>query len=299
MNHSVHNHHEKLILRQLFTPKTFLLLVMGVLCAAFALKGFMIPNGFLDGGVTGISLLIHELFHVSFNYPMIIINLLFLIPAWKFVGKLFAIRSFIAIVMLALAVSFLPIEKVTQEPMLVALFGGCIIGVGMGLVMRSGAAIDGFEVLAVFTTRKIGFSTSEVILFFNSIIFLTAAFKFGLNIAFYGIITYYTALKMVEYVVDGIEEYISLTIISKESEKIKSLISNHFKKGLTVYKGERGYLPGAYHVHTDCDVIVTIVTRLELLNMNTAILRIDPNAFMYTHTIKETMGGVLKPKVTH
>lgn len=295
----ISHHHDKLHLKYLFNLKTVTLLLGGVLCAAFALKGFMIPNGFLDGGVTGISLLLHEIFHISFNAPMIIINILFLIPAWKYVGKLFAIRSFIAIVLLALAVTFLPIEKVTHEPMLVALFGGCIIGVGMGLVMRAGAALDGFEVLAVFTTRKIGFSTSEVILFFNSIIFLTAAFKFGLNIAFYGIITYYTALKMVEYVVDGIEEYIALTIISKESEKIKSLISNHFKKGLTVYKGERGYLPGAYHVHTDCDVIVTIVTRLELLNMNTAILRIDPNAFMFTHTIKETMGGVLKPKVSH
>ena len=141
------------------------------------------------------------------------INLLFFIPAYKYVGKLFAIRSFIAVVFLAIGVQFVGVPQITSDKLLIAIFGGCFIGLGMGLVIRSGAALDGFEILALLTTRRSGFSMSEVILFFNSIIFLTAAFKFGIEKAMYSIITYYAALKMADYVVDGIEEFISFTVI--------------------------------------------------------------------------------------
>lgn len=286
-------------LKHLYTPKTFLLMLIGVFLAVFALKGFMIPNGFLDGGVTGISLLIHELNHISFSLLVMVINLLFIIPAYRYVGKLFAIRSFIAISFLSIGVDLLNIEPVTTDKLLIAIFGGALIGLGMGLIIRSGAAVDGFEVLAVFTTRKIGFSISEVILFFNCLIFLTAAFKFGIESAMYSIITYFAALKMADYVVDGIEEYIALTIISKEPDNIKSLLVNHFGKGITVYKGERGYLPGNFHIKADCDIVTTIVTRLELLNINDKISKIDPTAFMYTNKIKEATGGIIKQRVKH
>ncbi len=286
-------------LKNLYTPKSFLLMILGVSFAVFALKGFMIPNGFLDGGVTGISLLLQEMHHGNFSVLVLSINLLFFIPAYKYVGKLFAIRSFIAVVFLAIGVHSLCINPVTTDKLLIAIFGGCFIGLGTGLVIRSGAALDGFEILAVFTMKKSGFSMSEVVLFFNSIIFLTAAFEFGIGAAMYSIITYFAALKMADYVVDGIEEYISLTIISKESEKIKSLLVNYFGKGITVYKGERGYLPGTFHLKTDCDVIVTIVTRLELVSINNEINKVDEHAFMYTHKIKETKGGVLKHKAGH
>ena len=288
-----------LSLKHLYTPKSFILTLIGVSLAVFALKGFMIPNGFIDGGVTGISLLFHKLNHVSFSLLVIFINLLFIIPAYRYVGKLFAIRSFIAILILSVGVAIVHIEPVTTDKLLIALFGGALIGLGMGLIMRTGAALDGFEILAVMTTRKIGFSIIEVILFFNSLIFLAAAFKFGIETAMYSIITYFTALKMVNYVVDGIEEYIALTIISKEPDNIKSLLVNQFGKGITVYKGERGYLPGNFHVKTDCDIITTIVTRLELLNINDKISKIDPTAFMYTNTIKEATGGIVKQKVKH
>ncbi|MBK7764536.1 MAG: YitT family protein [Bacteroidetes bacterium] len=275
------------------------MMMVGVFFAVFSLKGFMIPNHFLDGGVTGISLLFHELYHINFSLLLVGINILFFIPAYKYVGKLFAIRSLIAVCFLAAGVEFIAFDPITTDRLLIAIFGGCFIGLGMGLVIRSGAAIDGFEVLAVFTTRKVGFSMSEVILFFNSIIFLTAANEFGINTAMYATITYFTALKMADYVVDGIEEYISLTIISRESDRVKSLLVNRFGKGITVYKGERGYLPGSFHEKTDCDVIVTIVTRLELLNIHHEINKIDEKAFMYTHKIKETKGGIIKQKGGH
>jgi uncharacterized membrane-anchored protein YitT (DUF2179 family) len=272
---------------------------VGVFFAVFALKGFMIPNKFLDGGVTGISVLIHEIYHVSFSVLILSLNVLFFIPAYFKVGKLFAIRSFIAVVFLAIGYHFLPFSPVTSDKLLIAVFGGCSIGLGMGLVIRSGAAIDGFEIMALFTTRKIGFSISEVILFFNSFIFLTAAVEFGIETAMYSLITYYSALKVADYVVDGIEEYIALTIISKESEKVKSLLVNYFGKGITVYKGERGYLPGAFEVRNDCDVIVTILTRLELLDIQTEIQRIDEKAFMHIQKVKEAQGGIMKRKSHH
>ena len=161
-------------LRHLYTPKSFFLMLVGVFLAVFALKGFMIPNGFLDGGVTGISILIHDLYKINFGLLVLVINLIFIIPAYHYVGKLFAIRSFIAIFLLSIGVELLKIDPITTDKLLIAVFGGAFIGLGMGLVIRSGAAIDGFEVLAVFTTRKIGFSISEVILFFNSLIFFTS-----------------------------------------------------------------------------------------------------------------------------
>jgi uncharacterized membrane-anchored protein YitT (DUF2179 family) len=285
--------------RDIYTFKTFLLMLIGVSMAIFALKGFMIPNRFLDGGVTGIALLTHELKNIPFSVLVLTINLIFFIPAYRFIGKQFAIRSFIAVVFLATGVQFIPIHPVTSDKLLIAIFGGCCIGLGMGLVIRSGAVLDGFELLALVTKNKSGFSISEIILFFNSIIFLTAAFKFGIESAMYSIITYFAALKMADYVVDGIEEYISLTIISGESEKIKSVLVNNFGKGITIYKGERGYLPGAFEIKTDCDVIVTIVTRLELVAINNEIEKIDKTAFIYTHTIKETRGGIIKLKAGH
>jgi uncharacterized membrane-anchored protein YitT (DUF2179 family) len=285
--------------KHLYSVKSVIVLIAGVSCAVFALNGFMIPNGFLDGGVTGISLFIHESYHIPFGWIALLINLFFFIPAYKYVGKAFAIRSLVAVALLAIGVAFFPLKSITEDKLLIAIFGGCFIGLGMGLVIRSGAALDGFEVLAVMTTRKVGLSMSEVILGFNTILFLTAAIQFGIDTAFYSIVTYYAALKMADYVVDGIEEYIALTIISKEAERLKSMLVNGFGKGITVYKGERGYLPGAFEVRADCDVIVTIVTRLELVDINRQIELIDEKAFVYMHKIKETKGGILKPKAGH
>jgi uncharacterized membrane-anchored protein YitT (DUF2179 family) len=291
--------HQELNFNELFTVKSFLLMMAGIGFAVFALKGFMIPNGFFDGGVTGISLLIHELWHINFSLLMLSFNMIFILAAYKYISKAFAIRSFIAVLILSLCVEFIHIPAVTTDKLLIAIFGGCFIGLGMGLVVRSGAVIDGFEILAAFTLKKIGFSMSEIILSFNSVIFITAAFKFGFELAMYAIITYYTALKMVDYVVDGIEEYIALTIISKDPESIKSLLVNYFGKGITVYKGERGFLPGNFSQHSEVDIIVTIVTRLEVIPIKEEIEKIDPSAFAYMNSIKETKGGILKKKSGH
>ena len=286
-------------LSELYTFKSFSTTLIGISLGIFALKGFMIPNLFMDGGVTGISLLLHEIFHLNFSGVYLIINLFFCILAYLYMGQEFAVRTFLAVLVLCAGVEFIHIKAITDDKFLTALFGGTIIGLGMGLVIRGGAALDGFEILAVFTIRKIGFTMSEVILFFNFVIFLLAAFRFGIETAMYSLITYFAAVKMCDYVVDGIEEYTALTIISKDPEKVKEILVNDFNKGITVYKGERGYLPGDIKHKIECDIIVIIVTRLELLNIREEIARVDPEAFMYVNSIKETKGGILKKKHSH
>ncbi len=286
----------KVSIRNLFTITSFIQLLFGIGLAILSLKGFILPNHFLDGGVTGISLLVHEIFHINLSALLVLLNAVFVILAYKMVSREVAIRSSIAILVLSLGLEFINIHPITSDKLLISIFGGLIIGIGMGLVVRSGSVIDGSEIIAVLTTRRISLSMGEVIAFINILIFLTAAVKFGIDIAMYSIITYFAAAKIMDYIIDGLDEYTSLTIICKESERVKSIIVNEFEKGVTIYKGERGFLPGAFHIKTDCDIIVTIVTRLEVLSIKNAIAKADPTAFMYVHGIKEVSGGVIKQK---
>lgn len=283
-----------------FNPKNLILTVIGVLLAVFALQGFMVPNHFLDGGVTGVSILVHELTHTPLSILIPLFNIPFVYFGYRRIGKTFTIQTIMAIILLAICLTIpYPFAPATANPLLVAVFGGFLIGAGMGICIRGGGVIDGVEIMALFTTKKIGFTTTEVILYTNSLLFLVAAFKFGIETAMYSIITYYTAIKAIEYVVDGIEEYTALHIISAKSEQIKSLIVNDLNKGITVQKGERGYLPGSFDVKTDCDIIITIVTRLELLSIQQEVSNLDPKAFMYVHTIREAKGGILSRKSHH
>lgn len=296
------NHVKRYIIwwNSLYTNYSFLIMLLGSALAILALKGFILPNSFLDGGVTGLSLLLHEIFpSLNFSVLFVLLNAVVLIPTYRLMGKTFTLKSLIVILVVSVGAHFLNIPTITKEPLLVAIFGGGFLGVGMGLVIRSGAAMDGFEILAIYTIRKVGFRMSEVILFFNTLIFIVSATEFGIDKTLYAIITFYAALNAMDYVVEGFDEYIALNIISKEPDKIKSLLVNKFKKGITVYKGERGYLPGQFEVHTECDVVVTIVTRLELPHIKDKISDIDPQAFTYTYTVKETRGGILKKKAAH
>ncbi|MBK6820044.1 MAG: YitT family protein [Bacteroidetes bacterium] len=292
-------HHHKINWKEVFHLKSLALNVTGVAIITLALKGFMIPNSFLDGGITGISILIHEITHWPFGIIILVLNIPFLFLGKKILGTTFAVQSAITLLLLSLSMCFIHIEAVTSDKLLIALFGGCLIGVGMGLCVRGGTAADGAEILAVLTTRKIGLNVSEVIFAMNALIFLAAAYSFGISTALYSIVTYFAAIKSLDYVADGLEQYTSLNIISSRSEEIKEIIVKKFGKGITVIKGERGYLPQSFDVKQDCDIIVTIVTRLELLRIKEAISELDPAAFMYIQYIKEASGGILRLKKKH
>ncbi|MBK7122410.1 MAG: YitT family protein [Chitinophagaceae bacterium] len=276
--------------------KNLLFISAGAGLAVLAMKGFMIPNRFLDGGITGISILLHEIFHFNISILVIVLNLGFIYLGYRKIAKTFAVQTTIAVLLLAAGLLFMDIDPITKDKLLIAIFGGILIGTGVGLVIRGGGVIDGAEVIAVFTRRKTGFSNSEIIMLINCIIFAVAALQFGIETAMYSIITYFTATRATNYVVDGIEEYTAMNIVSARQEEIKDFLVNDLGKGITVYKGERGYLPGSFDIKTDCEIIVTIVTRLEIKQIQDSLMNIDPKAFVYVQSIKEASGGILKAK---
>lgn len=290
---------ESFSFKTVFSIKSLLLTIIGVVCAVVAIKGFMIPNHFLDGGLMGISILIHEFYHIDVSIPLVLLNLPFVYIGYKKIGKNFAAHAFLAVILLGIIMHVLPVPEITNDHFLTAVFGGVFVGLGIGFVIRGGGVIDGLEVIAEYSNKKFGLSTNEIIMAINTTIFLIIAFYLGLEKAMYSIVTYYTALKVSDYVVDGFEKLISLTVISPNSDLVKQLIVNDFKKAITVYKGERGNLPGSFNVKHDCDIVVTVVSRLEVHKIKKAIAQVDPAAFTYVQNIGEISGGIVNKRKAH
>ena len=274
-------------------------MISGVTIAGFALKGFLVPNHFFDGGITGISLLVHELYHFNLNIVIFIFNLPLIAVSYITVGKRFAFRTLLSVILLGFCLWLLPEVPMTSDKLLISIFGGVFLGIGVGLVMRAGAALDGIEVLALYTLKKTSFTITEIILGLNIMIFSLAALKFGIESALYSILTYFAATRSIDYVVEGLQAFTGVTIISGNSEIIKYQIVNQLGRGITIYKGERGFLPGKFDVSTNCDIIFTVITRLELRKLKNLIYEVDPNAFVFASTIKEASGGIIKRKQTH
>ena len=279
--------------------KDYLFMLLGILCISFALKSLLIPNHFFDGGVTGIALLLYKKYHINIALIFVALNIPFLLLCGKLIAKSFAIKSIISVIILGLSLLFIPFPEVSHDKLIVSVFGGFFIGLGVGFGMKSGIALDGIEVLAVYTGKKVGFSMSEIILGINILIFLIAGIFFGLEAAFYSMLTYFVASKTIDYVVEGFEEFTGVTIISSKSEEVKAFLVLQMGKGITVYKGERGFMKDSFEVSTETDIVYTVVTRLEVRKLKNAIHEIDEKAFIFSSSIKETAGGILKKKHTH
>jgi uncharacterized membrane-anchored protein YitT (DUF2179 family)/predicted metal-dependent HD superfamily phosphohydrolase len=276
-----------------------ILALIGVTFAGVALKLFLVPNHFFDGGVTGISLLVHEIYEFNLGLVILVLNLPLIIVSYYSVGKQFAFRTLIVVILLGVCLMLIPNYAVTADKLLISIFGGVFLGIGIGLIMRTGAALDGIEVLAVYTLKKTSFTITEIILGINIIIFTIAGFKFGIEVALYSILTYFTATRCIDYVVEGLQAYTGVTIVSGKSEAIKYQLVNKLGRGITIYKGERGFLPGKYEISTDVDIIFTVITRLELRKLKNLVYEVDPKAFVFANTIKEASGGVIKRRHTH
>jgi uncharacterized membrane-anchored protein YitT (DUF2179 family)/predicted metal-dependent HD superfamily phosphohydrolase len=274
-------------------------IISGVLLVAFSLKGFLIPNHFFDGGVTGISLLISELYHFDISFVIMLANLPFIIICIYAINFNYALKTFICILLLGFCLYFFPHYSITSDKLLVSVFGGFFLGAGIGLTMRAGCAIDGIEILALYTWKKTSFTITEIIFAINIIIFGVAAFEFGPEVALYSVLTYFAATRTVDYVVEGLEAYIGVTIISGKSEIIKDRLVNEMGRGITIYKGERGFLPGKFETHNDCDIIFTVITRLEIRKLKNLVNEIDPRSFVFASTIKEASGGIIKRRHVH
>lgn len=283
----------KIKIKRLLTD-TFLI-SLGVLSAGFGLKGFLLPNNFIDGGAVGISLLIAEITGVSLSILLIVVNSPFIILGYFAISKEFAIKTTLAITALAIVVAFLPYPQITADKLLVAVFGGFFLGSGIGLAVRGGGVIDGTEVLAINLSRKLGLTIGDIIMILNIIIFSFAAWLLSVETALYSILTYLAASKTVDFIIEGIEEYTGVTIISIKNEEIKHMITEEMGRGLTIYKGERGFGKSGHRDH-EIKIIYTVLTRLEVSKLKTEIEKIDPDAFVIMNSIKDTRGGMIKKR---
>lgn len=293
---SLTSHYENKPLRRL---QDLLLTVIGVTIAGIALKLFLVPNHFFDGGITGISLLVHEVYGFNLGLVILLLNLPLIAISYFSIGKRFALRTLLSVVLLGVALLLIPDKALTPDKLLISIFGGAFLGIGIGLIMRTGAALDGIEVLAVYTLKRTSFTISEIILGINIVIFTIAGFRFGIETALYSILTYFTATRCIDYVVEGLQAYTGVTIVSGKSEAIKYQLVNKLGRGITVYKGERGFLPGKFEVSTECDIIFTVITRLELRKLKNLVYDVDPKAFVFANTIKEASGGIIKRRHAH
>ncbi|MGB3180428.1 MAG: YitT family protein [Cyclobacteriaceae bacterium] len=268
-------------------------LTLGVLSASFGLEAFLIPNHFIDGGVMGISLITVEFTSLPLSLLIFLFNLPFLALAFWAVNKRFAYKSILGIIMLSLAIYLIPYPAMTQDKILVAAFGGFFLGLGIGLAIRGGAIIDGTEVLAIYVSKKTSLSVGNVIMIFNLFIFLTASYVFSIEIALYAILTYFAASKTADFVIDGIEEYTGVIIISDHTDGIRQAIIERMQRGCTILKGEKGFSKVG-DLPAETRIVYTVITRLEVARLKTEIDKVDPNAFLIMSSVKDTRGGMIK-----
>lgn len=270
-------------------------IILGIFSAAFGLESFLLPNKFIDGGATGISLLIAEVADVPLYILIMLVNIPFVILGYKVIGKLFAVKTAFAILGLALVLFTIDFPEITQDKLLVAVFGGFFLGAGIGLSVRGGSVLDGTEVLAIYLSRKLGTTIGDIIILINILVFLAAAYLLSIETALYSMLTYLAASKTLDFVIEGIEEYTGVTIISDKNEEIRTMIIDKLGRGLTIYKAKGGY--GRTGERKEYDVIFTVITRLEIRRLNIEITKIDPKAFVVMSKINDTRGGMIKKRV--
>jgi uncharacterized membrane-anchored protein YitT (DUF2179 family) len=270
------------------------LIVLGILSAGMGLKGFLMSSRFIDGGVTGISMLLSDVLNFPLSVLILVINLPFVAVGYRQIGKKFAIKSALGIAGLSVCLAVVKYPDVTPDKLLTAVFGGFFIGAGIGLAIRGGAVLDGTEITALLISRsshllKVG----DVILILNIFIFSAAAFFLGIESALYSILTYFAASKTIDFLIHGIEEFNAIIIISEHNEAIKAAIIQDLNRGVTVYRGRGGLSD------SEQDILFCVVTRLEIGSVKRLVKKIDDAAFIVVHGLADAEGGVIKKTAFH
>jgi len=270
------------------------LILLGIFSAAFGLKGFLLSSHFIDGGVTGISMLLSSMSGIPLAILISVINLPFIAVGYKQIGKAFALKSALAIAGLSLCLAFVKFPDVTSDKLLTAIFGGFFIGAGIGLAMRGGAVLDGTEIAALLVSKSTHIlKVGDVILILNIFIFAAAALLLGVESALYSMLTYFSASKTVDFLVYGIEEYHGITIVSAHSQNIRRAILHDLSRGVTVYQGRGGLS------ETEQEILYCVVTRLEIAKVKSIVEEIDASAFVVIHHIADASGGMVKKRILH
>ena len=271
--------------------KNFLFITFGAIVAGFALEAFLVPNSVIDGGVIGISMIISHVTKWNLGLLVIVLNLPFIVLAFKKMGKMFVLQTAYANVILALALNFFHSYKVTNDILLSTVFGGIVLGAGVGLILKNEASLDGTEILSLLVSKKFGCSVGEFIMGLNLFIYLVAGKVFGWESAMYSILTYFVASKVIDIVMEGLNSSISVRIISDDAGSIGNALIEKLDISVTYLKGIGGYSG------QDKDLIYCVITRLELPKMLEIIKDIDPNAFVAVVDVHETYGGRFRKHV--
>jgi uncharacterized membrane-anchored protein YitT (DUF2179 family) len=279
--------------------KSYVLILLAILSAGMGIKGYLLPSRFIDGGVTGISMLLNNITGFPLYVLIPVINLPFIILGYYQMGYKFALKSSIAIGGLAICLAFVPYPDIIPDKLLTAIFGGFFLGVGIGLAIRAQAVLDGTEIAALLVSKSTRvLRVADVILMVNVLIFTTAAFFLGVETASYSILTYFAASKTIDFLLNGLEEYTGMTIISDRSEEIRTAIIQKLDRGVTIYRGKGGYGKRGENIR-DNEILFTVVTRLEVGKLQSLINNIDPHAFVLQHSINDMQGGMKKERGLH
>ena len=263
---------------------------IGILFASIGLKMFLLPNGFLDGGVTGIAILISELFDFNISYILLVVSIPFLILAWFNLTKRIFIKSIISIISLAIIIHFENFESITDDKLLIAIFGGLFLGAGIGLTIKNGAVLDGSEILGIFINEHLGISIGKVILFFNAILFGVTALLLSIEVAMYSILTFIVTAKVIDLMIEGFEDHVGLMIVSEKINEIDKKLIKVIGTGTTLYKGSGGY--GKRGAQSSKDIIHTVINRIDIRRTYNLIDSIDKNAFIIEFDVNNIKGGI-------
>lgn len=270
------------------------LVVLGILSAGMGIKGFLLPSHFIDGGVTGISMLVSAVTGTSVSIWIAVVNLPFIALAFRQLGAAFAIRSAIGIGGLSVALATVPFPDVTHDRLLIAVFGGLFLGAGVGMAVRGNAVLDGTEIAALLISRRSDLlKVGDVILIFNVVLFLAAMKLLGIEEGLYSILTYISAARTIDFVIHGIEEYTAITIVSRSSGEIAARIMADLGRGVTVYKGRGGLS------FENQEILYCVVTRLEIGKVKSIVRTLDSAAFITAHSLADVQGGMVKRSNLH
>ncbi|MEC0227155.1 YitT family protein [Paenibacillus alba] len=274
--------------------RRILFMILGSGLVSVGLEIFLVPNNIIDGGIVGISIILAHLTHFPLGIFLILLNLPFLLLGYKQIGKTFALSTLFSVILMSVGTYLLhPVQAITIDPLLAAVFGGIILGIGVGLVIRSGGSLDGTEIVAILISKKSPFSVGEIVMFFNFFILGSAGFVFGWDHAMYSLIAYFIAFKMIDIVIEGLDQSKSVWIISDEYETIGEAITYRLGRGVTYLKGE-----GAF-TGDDKKVIFSVITRLEEAKLKSIVDELDPRAFLAIGNIHDVKGGRFKKKDIH
>jgi len=272
----------------------YLFLFIGSILAAVGLEIFLIPNNIIDGGIVGISIMLSYLSNYPLGLFIFLLNIPFLMLGYKHIGKTFVLSTLFSITSLSVWVTILkPIPGLTEDLMLAAVFGGIIVGVGVGLIIRYGGSLDGTEIIAIILDKRSGFSVGEIVMFFNLFILTSAGLVFGWDKAMYSLIAYFIAFKMIDITIEGLEETKAVMVISDKSEIIAEKVMARLGRGVTFLNGRGGYSG------EERAVLYLVVTRLEIAKLKNTIDEIDENAFVTITDVHEVMGGTVKKRAIH